>query len=75
MLYWLFQELSEVNSFFNVFGYITLRTILGAMTALALSLLLGPWFIRRLVKQQVGQPIRKVGPDFLLVINLTVVDK
>ncbi len=63
MLYWLFQELSEVNSFFNVFGYITLRTILGAMTALALSLLLGPWFIRRLVKQQMGQPIRKVGPE------------
>ena len=63
MLFWLFQQLSEVNTGFNVFGYITLRTVLGAMTALALSLLLGPWFIRRLVKQQVGQPIRKVGPE------------
>ena len=63
MLYWLFQQLAEVNSGFNVFGYITLRTVLSAMTALALSLLLGPWFIRRLVKQQVGQPIRKVGPE------------
>jgi phospho-N-acetylmuramoyl-pentapeptide-transferase len=63
VLYWLFQQLAEVNSGFNVFGYITLRTVLSAMTALALSLLLGPWFIRRLVKQQVGQPIRKVGPE------------
>ena len=50
MLNWLFQELAEVNSFFNVFGYITLRTVLAAMTALAVSLLLGPWFIRRLVR-------------------------
>ena len=63
MLYWLFQQLAQVESFFNAFGYITLRTVLAAMTALALSLLLGPWFIRRLVKQQIGQPIRKVGPE------------
>ncbi|MBT8039697.1 MAG: phospho-N-acetylmuramoyl-pentapeptide-transferase [Xanthomonadales bacterium] len=63
MLHWLFQTLADVNSAFNVFGYITLRTILGAMTALAVSLLLGPWFIRRLVRQQIGQPIRKLGPE------------
>jgi phospho-N-acetylmuramoyl-pentapeptide-transferase len=63
MLYWLFQQLAEVNPGFNVFAYITLRTILGALTALLLSLMLGPWFIRRLVKQQVGQPIRKLGPE------------
>ncbi len=63
MLYWLFQELAGIDSGFNVFGYITLRTILGALTALLISLLLGPWFIRRLVKQQVGQPIRKLGPE------------
>jgi phospho-N-acetylmuramoyl-pentapeptide-transferase len=63
MLYWLFQNLAEVDSFFNVFGYITLRAILGALTALLISLLLGPWFIRRLVRQQMGQPIRKVGPE------------
>jgi len=42
MLYWLTQWLAEVDTFFNVFGYITLRAILGAMTALLLSLLLGP---------------------------------
>ena len=63
MLFWVFQQLSEVDSFFNVFGYITLRTILAALTALLLSLLLGPWFIRRLVRQQMGQPIRKLGPE------------
>ena len=63
MLFWMFQQLSEVNTFFNVFGYITLRTILAALTALLLSLLLGPWFIRRLVRQQMGQPIRKLGPE------------
>mgnify|MGYP001813859859 FL=1 len=58
MLYWLFQNLAEVDSFFNVFGYITLRAILGALTALLISLLLGPWFIRRLVRLQLGQPFR-----------------
>ena len=63
MLYWISQQLADINSGFAVFGYITLRSILGALTALVISLLLGPWFIRRLVKQQVGQPIRKLGPE------------
>jgi phospho-N-acetylmuramoyl-pentapeptide-transferase len=62
MLFELFQRLSEVNPDFSVFGYITLRGILSALTALAISLLLGPSFIRRLVKGQVEQPIRKLGP-------------
>ena len=57
MLFWVFQQLAGIDSFFNVFGYITLRTILAALTALLLSLVLGPWFIRRLVRQQMGQPI------------------
>jgi phospho-N-acetylmuramoyl-pentapeptide-transferase len=63
MLFWLFQNLAEVNSFFNVFAYITLRSILGALTALLISLMLGPWFIRHLQKQQMGQPIRRLGPE------------
>jgi len=63
MLFWVFQQLAAVDSFFNVFGYITLRTVLAALTALLLSLLLGPWFIRRLIRQQAGQPIRKLGPE------------
>jgi len=63
MLYWVFQQLAGIDTFFNVFAYITLRTVLAALTALLLSLLLGPWFIRRLVRQQMGQPIRKLGPE------------
>jgi phospho-N-acetylmuramoyl-pentapeptide-transferase len=62
MLVALFQKLAEVNPDFSVFAYITLRGILSALTALAISLLLGPSFIRRLVKGQVGQPIRELGP-------------
>jgi phospho-N-acetylmuramoyl-pentapeptide-transferase len=63
MLLWLFEKLAEFNTGFNVFGYITLRSILSAMTALLLSLLLGPAFIRRLVRKQVGQPVRELGPE------------
>ncbi len=63
MLLELFNWLAEVNSDFSVFAYITLRGILGALTALALSLILGPSFIRKLVKKQVRQPIRKLGPE------------
>jgi phospho-N-acetylmuramoyl-pentapeptide-transferase len=63
MLHELFTWLTQFNPDFNVFAYITLRAILGALTALAISLLLGPSFIRRLVKKQVGQPIRKLGPE------------
>ena len=63
MLLALFEWLSAVNTDFNVFGYLTLRAILSALTALGLSLLLGPWFIRRLVRGQVGQPIRELGPE------------
>jgi len=63
MLLWLFQELAEFNPDFNVFGYITLRSILSALTALMVSLFLGPAFIRRLMRRQVCQPIRELGPQ------------
>ena len=63
MLLDLFNGLAETNPDFSVFAYITLRGILGALTALAISLVLGPAFIRRLVKKQVRQPIRKLGPE------------
>ena len=63
MLLWISQYLTQFNPDFNLFGYITLRTILAALTALALSLLLGPVMIRRLVTHQVGQPIRNDGPS------------
>jgi len=63
MLLELFTWMSEFNPDFSVFAYITLRGILSALTALAISLLLGPSFIRRLVKKQVRQPIRQLGPE------------
>lgn len=63
MLLWISQYLTQFNPDFNLFGYITLRTILAALTALALSLILGPVMIRRLVTHQVGQPIRDDGPS------------
>jgi phospho-N-acetylmuramoyl-pentapeptide-transferase len=63
MLLEFFMWLSKIYPGFNVFGYITLRGIMSALTALALSLILGPAFIRRLVKKQVKQPIRELGPE------------
>jgi phospho-N-acetylmuramoyl-pentapeptide-transferase len=63
MLVALFDWLARFNPDFSLFGYLTLRAILGALTALGISLLLGPWFIRRLVRGQVGQPIRALGPE------------
>jgi phospho-N-acetylmuramoyl-pentapeptide-transferase len=47
--------LAQYYSGFNVFGYLTLRAILAALTALAISLLVGPRMIRWLSRYQVGQ--------------------
>ncbi len=63
MLVWLAEYLEQFNSSFNVFQYLTLRGILGVMTALAISLVLGPWMIRRLNILQIGQSVRDDGPQ------------
>jgi len=63
MLLKLFTWTAQFNPDFSVFAYITLRGILSTLTALAISLLLGPAFIRRLVRKQVRQPIRELGPE------------
>ncbi len=63
MLYELTQWLAELNRAFALFGYITFRSILSALTALMLSLLLGPWVIRQLARLKGGQPIRSDGPQ------------
>jgi len=55
--------LAEYYSGFNVFGYLTLRAILAALTALAISLLVGPAMIRKLAEYQVGQRVRLDGPQ------------
>src|SRR3954462_4083863 len=46
----------------NVFQYITFRTAYASITALLLSLFLGPWLINRLREFQIGQHIREEGP-------------
>jgi phospho-N-acetylmuramoyl-pentapeptide-transferase len=63
MLYWLLsQVLHSYVPAFRVFGYITTRTALASLTALVLSLALGPWLIRRLQDLSFGQHIREDGP-------------
>jgi len=63
VLYYLFERLTGELSFLNVFRYLTLRAILGVLTALAVSFLIGPMVIRRLVFRQLGQTVRKDGPQ------------
>ena len=62
MLLPLTEFLAEFYSGFNVFQYLTLRAILGVLTALAISLLVGPLMIRRLSMLQIGQTVREDGP-------------
>ncbi|VEB45755.1 Phospho-N-acetylmuramoyl-pentapeptide-transferase [Chromobacterium violaceum] len=52
---------------FNVFNYTTLRAVMAALTALTISLLLGPWVIRKLTELKVGQAVRNDGPQTHLV--------
>ena len=63
MLYYLLNYVLRPHfSPLNVFRYITVRTALASLTALLLSLLLGPWVIDRLRDLQVKQYIREEGP-------------
>lgn len=63
MLLYLTEWLAQYHSAFNVFQYLTLRTILGVLTALLISLLVGPMMIRRLSFHQIGQTVRDDGPE------------
>ncbi len=63
MLYHLLYPLVEYHSFFNVFRYITFRTIYAIITALLICLVVGPWVIRQLKLHSVGQAIRRDGPQ------------
>ncbi len=51
------------DSSFRVFQYLTLRAILGALTALIISFIVGPIMIKKLTQQKIGQSIRKDGPE------------
>jgi phospho-N-acetylmuramoyl-pentapeptide-transferase len=63
MLLYLLYPLHTYATIFNVTRYITFRTAAASLTALALSLALGPWMIRRLRDFQIGQVIRQEGPQ------------
>ncbi len=62
MLLELAQLLAQDFRVFNVFNYITLRTVLAAMTALTLSFVFGPMVIRKLTSYKIGQAVRDDGP-------------
>ena len=62
MLLYLAKKLALLESAFRIFNYLTLRAILAALTALVISFLIGPWMIRKLSQNLVGQRVRDDGP-------------
>ena len=67
MLYHLAEYLQQFYSGFNVFNYLTFRAILGVLTALLISLIIGPGMIRKLSVYKIGQTVRDDGPQSHLV--------
>ncbi|HEY0263833.1 MAG TPA: phospho-N-acetylmuramoyl-pentapeptide-transferase [Granulicella sp.] len=64
MLYWLlYQRLFPYFRLFRIFRYLTFRTAFASLTALLIGLLIGPFVIERLREFQIGQYIRKEGPE------------
>src|SRR5947208_9248441 len=62
MLYHLLYPFHTEFSVLNVTRYITFRTAAASLSALAISLALGPWMVRKLREFQIGQVIRQEGP-------------
>ncbi len=67
MLLWLTEYLAQDIRAFNVFNYITLRTVLATMTALMISFVIGPKMINWLARMKIGQAVRHDGPQTHLV--------
>ncbi len=63
MLYSLAEYLTQFHSGFNVFQYLTMRSILGVLTALLIALIVGPRMIRYLSSYNIGQNVRNDGPE------------
>jgi phospho-N-acetylmuramoyl-pentapeptide-transferase len=63
MLLELAQWLSKDIRAFSVFNYITFRAVLACLTAMGISLLMGPWLIRKLTTYKIGQAVRTDGPQ------------
>lgn len=63
MLMWLTEWLTQFESSFSVFSYLTLRSILSAITALTIGIMAGPPMIAWLQRMQIGQTVRNDGPQ------------
>jgi phospho-N-acetylmuramoyl-pentapeptide-transferase len=64
LLYWLlYQKLFPYFSPFRIFRYLTFRTVFASLTALFMTLIVGPYVIRKLREFQIGQYIREEGPQ------------
>ena len=63
MLFYLADYLMSLDSGFRVFQYLTFRAILGTLTALIISFMIGPWMIAKLTRNKIGQSIREDGPE------------
>ena len=73
MLLYLTKYLAQFESGFNVFNYLTMRAIMGALTALVLSFIIGPRMIKRLSVNQIGQPVLGLA-KIVDINNVGVVD-
>ena len=58
----LYENLVDVFSPFNVFRYISFRAIYATATSLIIALVLGPFMIKRLKQLRIGEHIREEGP-------------
>ncbi|MDM7859527.1 phospho-N-acetylmuramoyl-pentapeptide-transferase [Alteromonas sp. ASW11-36] len=63
MLIWLSEWLTQFDTGFNVFSYLTMRAILSTLTALLIAIFIGPAMIRWLQQLQIGQTVRDDGPQ------------
>jgi len=63
MLLYFADYLMTFEGGFRVFHYLTFRAILGVLTSLLISLMIGPWMIRKLSRKKIGQSIREDGPQ------------
>ncbi|WP_394244019.1 phospho-N-acetylmuramoyl-pentapeptide-transferase [Vibrio astriarenae] len=63
MIIWLAELLQPYFSFFRLFEYLSFRAIVSILTALSLSLWMGPRLIKRLQMLQIGQVVRDEGPE------------
>jgi phospho-N-acetylmuramoyl-pentapeptide-transferase len=63
MLLYFADYLMTFDGGFRVFHYLTFRAILGALTSLLISFIIGPVMIRKLSHKKIGQSIRELGPQ------------